>query len=171
MYKSLMKKAALALTLVASAAVAQAETFNIGALSDTYQNNVDVSGSFEDTYTFTLPSQFTGLTGSYFAVDYVGMGLTTTLTVGESLPWTRSAFGTVTVELPINDNQSGLNVASYESTFNLTPGGTYWFKLSGYGEAASYTVTLAPVPEPETYALLLAGLGLMGAVARRRQSK
>jgi hypothetical protein len=32
-------------------------------------------------------------------------------------------------------------------------------------------VTLAPVPEPETYALLLAGLGLMGAVARRRQSK
>jgi hypothetical protein len=170
-YKSLMKKAALALTLVASAAVAQAATFNIGALSDTYQNNVNVSGSFEDTYTFTLPSQFTGLTGSYFAVDYVGMGLTTRLTVGEFGPWARSAFGTMTVDLPINSNQSGLDVASYESTFNLTPGGSYWFKLSGYGEAASYTVTLAPVPEPETYALLLAGLGLMGAVARRRQSK
>ena len=166
-----MKKAALALTLVASAAVAQAATFNIGALGNTYQNTVAVSGVFEDLYTFTLPSQFTGLTGSYFAVDYVGMGLTTTLTVGESAPWTRSAFGTVTVDLPINDNQSGLNVASYESTFNFTPGGSYWFKLSGYGEAASYTVTLAPVPEPETYALLLAGLGLMGAVARRRQSK
>jgi hypothetical protein len=27
------------------------------------------------------------------------------------------------------------------------------------------------VPEPETYAMLLAGLGLMGAVARRRQKK
>jgi hypothetical protein len=27
----------------------------------------------------------------------------------------------------------------------------------------------APVPEPETYAMLLAGLGLMGAVARRRR--
>ncbi len=27
------------------------------------------------------------------------------------------------------------------------------------------------VPEPETYAMLLAGLGVMGAVARRRQSK
>ncbi len=28
----------------------------------------------------------------------------------------------------------------------------------------------APVPEPETYAMLLAGLGLMGAVARRRKT-
>lgn len=27
------------------------------------------------------------------------------------------------------------------------------------------------VPEPETYALMLAGLGLMGAVVRRRKSK
>jgi hypothetical protein len=26
------------------------------------------------------------------------------------------------------------------------------------------------VPEPETYALLLAGLGLMGTIARRRSS-
>lgn len=29
--------------------------------------------------------------------------------------------------------------------------------------------TAAPVPEPETYAMLLAGLGLMGAVSRRRK--
>ncbi len=28
-----------------------------------------------------------------------------------------------------------------------------------------------PVPEPETYAMLLAGLGVMGAVARRRKQK
>jgi len=165
-YKSLMKKAALALTLLASAAVAQAATFNIGALGNTYQNSVDVSGSFEDLYTFTLPSQFTGLTGSYFAVDYVGLGLDTYLTVGQGAPGVGP-----TGPLPITGSLSGLNVASYQSTFNLTAGGAYWFKLSGYGEAASYTVTLAPVPEPETYALLLAGLGLMGAVARRRQSK
>ena len=28
---------------------------------------------------------------------------------------------------------------------------------------------LTPIPEPETYAMLLAGLGLMGFVARRRK--
>jgi hypothetical protein len=33
------------------------------------------------------------------------------------------------------------------------------------------TMVLTPVPEPETYAMLLAGLGLMGAIARRRRAK
>jgi len=31
------------------------------------------------------------------------------------------------------------------------------------------TSTVTPVPEPETYALMLAGLGIVGAVARRRR--
>ena len=31
------------------------------------------------------------------------------------------------------------------------------------------SINLAPIPEPETYAMLLAGLGLMGAFVRRRQ--
>ncbi|HTY99264.1 MAG TPA: PEP-CTERM sorting domain-containing protein, partial [Rhodocyclaceae bacterium] len=40
---------------------------------------------------------------------------------------------------------------------------------SGWGPQD--VVVFAPVPEPETYAMMLAGLGLMGAVARRRKSK
>jgi hypothetical protein len=28
--------------------------------------------------------------------------------------------------------------------------------------------TVSPVPEPESFAMLVAGLGLMGAIARRR---
>jgi uncharacterized protein YjiK len=37
------------------------------------------------------------------------------------------------------------------------------------GAKSQLIVLTAPVPEPETYAMLLAGLGLMGVVARRRR--
>ena len=37
------------------------------------------------------------------------------------------------------------------------------------GGIALDNISVTPVPEPETYAMLLAGLGLMGAVARRRR--
>lgn len=37
--------------------------------------------------------------------------------------------------------------------------------------AQDQLVMMAPVPEPETYAMLLAGLGVMGMVARRRNKK
>ena len=37
------------------------------------------------------------------------------------------------------------------------------------GAPGTWTMGVAAVPEPETYAMLVAGLGLVGAVARRRQ--
>jgi hypothetical protein len=37
------------------------------------------------------------------------------------------------------------------------------------GDLLSQTIPMAPIPEPETYALMMAGLGAMGFVARRRQ--
>jgi hypothetical protein len=46
------------------------------------------------------------------------------------------------------------------------------YKTGNYVAAAFDTVHAqytTPAPEPETYAMLLAGLGLMGAVARRKQ--
>lgn len=47
-------------------------------------------------------------------------------------------------------------------------GGGHMPTLS-YVEALNYAPIAQPVPEPETYAMLLAGLGLMGVVARRRK--
>jgi len=40
---------------------------------------------------------------------------------------------------------------------------------SNLGIEWGHAFLLSPVPEPETYAMLLAGLGLMGAMARRRK--
>ena len=42
--------------------------------------------------------------------------------------------------------------------------------LNGIGDNAT-GFGVSAVPEPETYAMMLAGLGLMGAIARRRKSK
>ncbi|MBK7006396.1 MAG: choice-of-anchor C family protein [Burkholderiales bacterium] len=39
-----------------------------------------------------------------------------------------------------------------------------------YGSALD-NISVTAVPEPETYAMLLAGLGVMGAIARRRNNK
>lgn len=42
----------------------------------------------------------------------------------------------------------------------------------GAGNTITFTLTQVPtIPEPETYATLIAGLGLMGVIARRRNNK
>jgi hypothetical protein len=41
------------------------------------------------------------------------------------------------------------------------------FASTGVG---TFTATLAPVPEPETYVLMMAGLGVVGLMARRRRA-
>ena len=57
------------------------------------------------------------------------------------------------------------------TTFNLVSvhSGSYSGISETYG--VDNVVFASPVPEPESYALMLAGLGLMGAVVRRRKAK
>lgn len=74
------------------------------------------------------------------------------------------------------DGQAGFTQVSSLTDSNVI--GLAWFDLTNYGglEAAtalsftSFSVLplAAPVPEPETYAMLLAGLGLIGMASRRR---
>jgi hypothetical protein len=40
---------------------------------------------------------------------------------------------------------------------------------AGFSDQTITAWSMAPVPEPETYAMLLAGLGLMGSIARRQK--
>ena len=61
--------------------------------------------------------------------------------------------------------------------FDVTQNGLYSFVLSAYDAnngllaRTSMNVQVGAVPEPETYALMLAGLGLVGFIARRRSKK
>lgn len=58
-------------------------------------------------------------------------------------------------------------------TVSLNAGSYYYSVLGGAMGTASYAIAssavAAPVPEPETYALLGAGLGIIGFVASRRR--
>ena len=82
-----------------------------------------------------------------------------------------------------DDNYHIVNSTGYADhvSWEGLTAGSYLFSYTGKvfsGSKLNYTLTSnilptvpAPVPEPETYAMLLAGLGLMGAIAKRRKDK
>lgn len=62
--------------------------------------------------------------------------------------------------------------ASSSHAFSNLAAGNYYYLVTGTGAAFGGAYALAstlPVPEPESLALTLAGLGLLGAMARRRK--
>jgi hypothetical protein len=64
-----------------------------------------------------------------------------------------------------------LNAGSNTITFAYKPFGFLNGTSQGIGDESWQVAgaTVTAVPEPETYAMLLAGLGVMGAIARRRK--
>jgi hypothetical protein len=73
-----------------------------------------------------------------------------------------------------------LDNSTVMQSFNVNDGAPQTFTFTGFTNLASVSwadnatyhqfdnINVAAVPEPETYAMFLAGLGLMGFVARRR---
>ncbi|KAF0162532.1 MAG: hypothetical protein FD157_3892 [Rhodocyclaceae bacterium] len=57
-----------------------------------------------------------------------------------------------------------------EGLQTYTMGGTHYLAVANEVSGTTTVYSLAPVPEPETYALLLAGLGMIGFMARRRRA-
>lgn len=128
-----------------------------------------VSGSnWEDAFTFAISSG-TGIAGGVFgsllSVPAVP-GLDSTTSIGSVL---FSSDGTLFS--PVADTSA---VPGYQFQLGgLSAGPTYFFKvggtLTGLLPAGGYLVQAQAVPEPGTLALVMAGLGVVGFVARRRR--
>jgi hypothetical protein len=86
---------------------------------------------------------------------------------GDGGGWTQiaagvtSGFGTMWTSL-----MSFSSLSPDPAQYRIKVAGTKLVGEAGYG--GNMTVA-APIPEPEIYAMMAAGLGLMGFVARRRQ--
>ena len=123
-----------------------------------------VSGSFTHFWTFNVVAPGASVAASATNMAFNGLGGITSF-AGLLSTVNLAASPIVTPPLVVNVLSGFTGV--------LNPG-AYSLRISGNaGAAASYVgnVVLSPVPEPETYALMLAGLGVVGFMAARRRNR
>lgn len=65
----------------------------------------------------------------------------------------------------LSSNGEGHGTIQFNGTFTSIS-----FSESGAENWRGITVGVSPTPEPETYAMMIAGLGLVGSIARRRKT-
>jgi hypothetical protein len=160
-----MKKLAIVAALtVASASSAWAVGGPLTFVGNTASFSTTVNGAFTDFWTFNVVAPGASAAASATNIAFNGAGGITSFA---GLLSAVNLTGSSTVTPPVV-----VNVLS-GFTGVLVPG-AYSLRISGNaGASASYggNVVLTPVPEPETYALMLAGLGVVGFVAARRRNR
>jgi len=157
---------AAALALVSTATLAQDGGGALDLSSGTTFFGRTPTGVFTDTWTFSLA-------GSSFLIN----SSTSSAAVGDrDLDYTSVTLldSEDAIVRTFTDNSVGLTEI-YRLTETLLAAGDYSIVISGVNSAlqASYSANLSvvasPIPEPETYALMLAGLGAIGFVMVRRK--
>lgn len=168
-FKSFAKTAtAIAVVSMASTG-AFAASYNLGTISpgdapksfNAYSGGVGMT-EFNDKFYFEVLTG--GITGGS-VVEFLIPNLLSATFTGAAL-YTFGGDLVATATGPSN---------SLSFTNAVTPAGKYYFNVIGDANGTPYAayngsinVAVAAVPEPETYAMLLAGLGVMGAIAVRR---
>ncbi len=150
--------------LVAAAALASAGS----AMAATYEAGVLVSGSPQSlTYAVTGTGSFSDVINFDIAAASTGQVNAVTFTL---FPFVQNPITGLTLSL-----YDGANLlTAVNGVYTLTAGTNYSFHVGGTTNfsgvySVNYQLAAAPVPEPESIALTLAGLGVVGLVAARRR--
>lgn len=149
------------------------ETYNFGVLNVSKGVSVGdptsgFSGVFDNIFSFkrgAYPAATELVTG-FDVIGDLTVNYRATSGFGTGPDWAGIDFSLLSV--PSNPDTGSFSFS--QTISGLAAGQTYWFELKGSASQAAYTVTLAPVPEPETWALMLSGCGLLGVISRRRRS-
>ncbi|MFA6068077.1 MAG: FxDxF family PEP-CTERM protein [Janthinobacterium sp.] len=165
---------AAALLSAASIGAAQATAYNVDLINTTgnlwtgsFNATPSPLGNFTDTFTFTPEATF-GSTAQAFLAN-----LSVTGSDNSSISFTSAnlngigltGFGGPTVF----GYAQGEVLAPTSILFNGPLVLTVMGNTKGGSFGGVFNLNLAPVPEPETYAMMLAGLGILGFLARRRK--
>jgi len=151
-------------TIVAAVATftalsSQAASWDWGTHDALEIGNNTVSGAIFDTFSFSL-----GTTSN------VSSGV---LSFGTIVGGAYSLYSAGADGMMGGGDDVGIGAWTFGGTNTVTLGsGNYYYSvLGGAVGSASYVIAsaTAPVPEPETYALLGAGLGVIGFVVSRRR--
>ena len=175
-----MRRGLAALVLASQAGFSgatKAYTFDFGVIGTAVSPVVIVppSGILVDRFTFSTPSggQFSSFVSN--VLPYVQFPtfafpvFPATLSVLTPVPGVVGAY----TSLPPVGQVLGFDGFSPSA---IAPG-AYVIEVNGFAGTGggayvvSVSINAAPIPEPETYALMLAGFGLVGAMVRRRARK
>lgn len=184
--KSNWLKGAVAFTMLAAISSAHAipDTVDWGVHDGAeFASKHVAKGSFSDIFEFMLPSfnNLASATVSDNLVVLTGPPPKTPMSVfqidGGKVSLFQGVFGDATPDvLKLSYNFDGTTGGSTHIASGLMGGSSYYYEVTGNavgkgGGFYSLTSALAPVPEPSTYGMLIAGLALMGFMARRRSSE
>lgn len=125
-------------------------------------------------YNSAMKQTLTGAAGLYQLSFWYSARPNTGLT--NDLQFTLDGSSPVTLLSGVSNNTSNHIWQNYTALFNFDGSGDLTFYAAGVfdtygGSLDKISFTTAPIPEPETYAMMLAGLGLLGAMTRRRKQK